>query len=90
MRIEYPSRVYDNILSHFEIDDIQKEDFNQDLSITEYLEDLGPPPPRYNIDFVSGQLGILVLEVPSAELDTARYRQAMMGLRLKKDADEIL
>ena len=90
MRIEYPSRVYDNILSHFEIDDIQKEDFNQDLSTTEYLEDLGPPPPRYNIDFVSGQLGILILEVPSAELDTVRYRQAMKGLRPKKDADEIL
>ena len=44
MRIKYPSRVYDNILSHFEIDGIQKEDFNQDLSTTEYLEDLGPPP----------------------------------------------
>jgi len=90
VRIEYPSRVYDNILSHFEIDDIQKEDFNQDLSTTEYLEDLGPPPPRYSIDFVSGQLGILILEVPSAELDTARYRQKMKGLRPKKDADEIL
>ena len=51
---------------------------------------MGPPPPRYNIDFVSGQLGILILEVPSAELDTVRYRQAMDGLRPKKDADEIL
>ena len=83
MWITYPEERYEELLDYFQFSDLSYSDFIHEEYETPPIAGLGFPPPRYSFSFISKEMDLAVVKVPSRELNTTYYRRALKGVDSK-------
>ena len=87
MWIAYPEERYEELLDYFQFSDLSYSDFIPEEYETEPIAGFGFPPPRYSFSFISKEMDLAVVKVPSKEFNTIYYRNRIKGMNKSEIAE---
>ena len=87
MWIAYPEERYKDLLDYFQFSDLSYSDFIPEEYETPPIAGLGFPPPRYSFSFISKDMDLAVVKVPSKEFNTIYYRNRIKGMNKSEIAE---
>ena len=83
MWISYPRRQYEDLLDYFQFSELSYSDLIHEEYETPPIKGLDFPPPRYSFSFISKEMDLAVIKVPSKEHNTAYYKEGVKGVDSK-------
>ena len=89
MWISYPRRQYEDLLDYFQFSELSYSDLIHEEYETPPIMGLDFPPPRYSFSFISKEMDLAVIKVPSKEHNTAYYKEGVKGVdsKTKEETD---
>ena len=87
MWITYPEERYEELLDYFQFSDLSYSDFIPEEYETPPIAGLGFPPPRYSFSFISKDMDLAVVKVPSKKFNTIYYRNRIKGMNKSEIAE---
>ena len=89
MWIAYPEERYEDLLDYFQFSDLSYSDFIPEEYESEPIAGYGFPPPRYSFSFISKEMDLAVVEVPSKEYNTLYYRAELKNPEARKEVTDL-
>ena len=89
MWIAYPEERYEELLDYFEFSDLSYSDFIPEEYESEPIAGYGFPPPRYSFSFISKEMDLAVVKVPSKEYNTLYYRAELKNPEARKEVTDL-
>ena len=87
MWIAYPEERYEELLDYFQFSNLSYSDFIPEEYETEPIAGFGFPPPRYSFSFISKEMDLAVVKVPSKEFNTIYYRNRIKEMNKSEIAE---
>jgi hypothetical protein len=81
--ISYPKEQYENLLDYFQFSELSYSDLIHEEYETTPIMGLDFPPPRYSFSFISKEMDLAVIKVPSKEHNTKYYKESVKGVDSK-------
>ena len=89
MWIAYPEERYEELLDYFQFSDLSYSDFIPEEYETEPIAGYGFPPPRYAFSFISKEMDLAIVKVPSKEYNTLYYRAELKNPEAIKEVTDL-